>query len=268
MFDNDGITENNTAGKEADLIFSLSDVTFGYAESEPVLSHVNFRIACGERVSILGANGCGKSTILKILAGLLFPLEGDFTAFGHKMDSRHFSEDYAKEYHRRVGYIFQDSDVQLFCSTVYEEIAFGPLQLGMDEHEVQKRVKEMCELMEIGHLLGKTPYKLSGGEKKKVALASVLILQPDILIMDEPTNDLDPRTQSWLIRLLATLHSAGKTLIFATHNLELVREVSDRAILFDENHMIAADLPVLDMLRREDLLVQVNLVDGNYHYAD
>jgi len=251
-----------------DILFSLSDVTFGYADGEPVLKHVQFSVCRGERISILGANGCGKSTLLKILAGLLFPLQGEVLAFGRKLDRKKFADTYAKEYHSKVGYIFQDSDVQLFCSTVYEEIAFGPMQLGLSKEDVSKRVNDICTMMGIMHLLDKTPYKLSGGEKKKVALASVLILQPDILIMDEPTNDLDPRTQSWLVRLLDTLHRTGKTLIFATHNLDLIAQISDRAILFDENHMIAADLPVRELLCKEDLLIRVNLVDENYTYAD
>lgn len=246
-------------------LFELDRVTYAYPQSEPVLSGLSLTITEGESLSILGANGCGKSTLLRILAGLIFPQSGDFSAFGEKIEQKKFSDEFSKNYHRRVGFIFQDSEVQLFCSTVYEELAFGPLQLGLKPEEVKERIHDTARLLGIEKLLDKAPFKLSGGEKKKVAIASVLILNPEVLIMDEPTNSLDPRSQAWLLGLLNALRSAGKTLIFATHSLDLVLEISDRAILFDEDHTIAADRPVKDLLRDVELLKRVNLVDDKYH---
>lgn len=250
---------------QKNTLFKLDSITFAYSEKEPVLNDLSLEIFEGERISILGANGCGKTTLLKILSGLIFPQSGEFTAFGDKIEQKNFSDKFSKVYHRKIGFIFQDSDIQLFCSTVYEELAFGPLQFGLSQELVKQRINETAQMLDIEHLLEKTPYKLSSGEKKKVAIASVLILNPDVLILDEPTSSLDPRSQSWLLRLLHTLGDAGKTLIFATHNLNLVPEVSDRAVLFDEDHNIAADMLVMELLKDEELLKRVNLVDDNYH---
>jgi cobalt/nickel transport system ATP-binding protein len=246
-------------------VFKLDKINFAYSENEPVIKDISLEISQGERLSILGANGCGKSTLLKILSGLIFPQSGTLTAFGDRIEQKSFNDKLSKSFHRKVGFIFQDSDVQLFCTTVYEELAFGPLQLGLFPDEVRSRIKEISRMLEIDQLLEKTPFKLSGGEKKKVAIASVLILNPDVLILDEPTNSLDPRSQSWLLRLLHTLSGAGKTLIFATHNLNLVPEISDRAVLFNEDHTIAADMQVTELLKNSELLKKVNLVDDNYY---
>jgi cobalt/nickel transport system ATP-binding protein len=246
-------------------IFKLNNISFSYPQSEPVLSDLSLEINEGERLSILGANGCGKSTLLKILAGLIFPQSGTFTAFGDKIEQKNFSGEVSTTYHRRVGFIFQDSEAQLFCSTVYEELAFGPLQLGLPTETIKKRIGELSSMLGVEKLLDKPPFRLSGGEKKKIAIGSVLILNPDVLILDEPTNSLDPRSQAWLLRLLLSLSKAGKTLIFATHNLDLVPQVSDRAILFDENHTVAADMPVKLLLKDSELLKRVNLVDEHYH---
>ena len=274
-------------------IFQLKNLNFAYPMGTDVLSGLTFSVEAGERVCILGANGCGKSTLLKIMAGLLSPTAGDFCAFGNKTDPAQFSRDAAKVYHRRVGYVFQDSDVQLFCSNVREELAFGPLQLGLSRSEVLDRVDAISDSLGISHLLDKAPFHLSGGEKKKVAIASTLILDPEVLIMDEPTNDLDPRSQTWLLRLLRSGDNAvasgdsgrnlgsgrnpharnleagrnphAKTLIFSTHNLELVPHIADRALLFNEDHHLCADLPVHELLQRVDLLRSVNLVDEHFH---
>jgi len=246
-------------------LFKLNGVGFSYPQSKPVLSDLNLDINEGERLSILGANGCGKSTLLKILAGLIFPQSGTFTAFGDKIEQKSFCGEVSSAYHRKVGFIFQDSEAQLFCSTVYEELAFGPLQLGLPGETIKKRIGELSAMLGVEKLLDNPPFRLSGGEKKKIAIGSVLILNPDVLILDEPTNSLDPRSQAWLLRLLQSLSKAGKTLIFATHNLDLVPQVSDRAILFDENHTVAADMPVKSLLKDSELLKRVNLVDEHYH---
>ncbi|MGE5629921.1 MAG: energy-coupling factor ABC transporter ATP-binding protein [Caulobacteraceae bacterium] len=244
-----------------DIIFHLNNVTFAYPLENPILKDIYLDIYKQDRTAILGANGCGKSTLLKIFAGLLHPQGGLFQAFGDKVTEKSFDNDaYSKEYHRKVGFIFQDSDVQLFCATVEEEIAFGPLQLGLKENEVRSRINDVINMLNIEHLRNRTPFKLSGGEKKKVAVASVLIMNPEVLILDEPTNGLDPRSQRWLINLLNHLNNAGKTLIVSTHNLELVHEISDRAILFSENHKIAADLPTINIIENKNLLRSANFI--------
>ena len=200
-----------------------------------------------------------------MFSGLLFPQSGTLTAFGDRIEQKIFNDEFSKVYHRKVGFIFQDSEVQLFCSTVYEELAFGPLQLGLPRETVKQRIEELAKMLGIEKLLDHTPIRLSGEKKKKVAIGSVLILNPDVLILDEPTKAPRPRSQSWLLNLLHTLNDTGKTLIFTTHNLDLVPEVSDRAVLFDEDHTIAADMPVIELLKDAALLKRVNLVDENYH---
>lgn len=247
------------------LLFQLTDVYFSYPLEKPVLQKVNLSIFKGEKVAILGVNGSGKSTLLKMLAGLLYPVQGSFFAFDAAVTEKSFSDDgFSKSYHRRIGFIFQDADVQLFCSTVEEEIAFGPLQLSLPEDQVRQRINEVLDMLEIGYLRDKTPFKLSGGEKKKVAFASILVMNPEVLILDEPTNGLDPRTQRWLVELLVNLNKAGKTLITSTHNLELVQEISDRAILLNNNEIVA-DSTTIEILEDIELLKRVNLVDDYYH---
>lgn len=245
-------------------IFELKNASYNYNETV-ALCNISMKINAGEKICILGANGCGKSTLLKIFAGLLYVQNGEFVAFGDRIERKNFDSDsFAAKYHRKVGFIFQNSDVQLFCTTVREEIAFGPLQIGIGNNEVQKRVDEIADMLDIGTLLDKTPFNLSGGEKKKVAVAAVLALNPGVLILDEPTNELDPRSQRWLVNLLIELNRAGKTLIISTHNLELVSEISDRSLLFSEGHTLAADRPTADMLHDTALLKSVNLVDEDY----
>lgn len=248
-----------------DPIFELEGVAFSYPGCQPVLDDVRFTICRGERVCILGANGCGKSTLLKLLSGLISPQKGIFRAFHRAVSESDWNNDhFSGKYHRQVGFIFQNPDVQLFCSTVEDEIAFGLLQQKLDPETVKSRIRDISALLGIENLLGKTPYKLSGGEKKKVALASVLVMSPEVLILDEPTNGLDPRTQVWLVRLLNTLGEAGKTIITSTHNLELVSKISDRGILFSEEHKIAADSRIDRLIGNVDLLKSVNLVDEYY----
>jgi cobalt/nickel transport system ATP-binding protein len=247
-------------------VFKLEDATFAYPLEADVLKNISVQINEGERVCILGANGCGKSTLLKIFSGLLLPQTGTFTAFDTAITEKKLNDDkFSKFYHKKVGFIFQDSDVQLFCSTAMEEIAFGLLQQGLTQSVVKQRINDIVGMLNIQHLINKAPFKLSGGEKKKVALAAVLVTNPDVLILDEPTNGLDPRTQRWLVNLLIELNKMGKTLIVSTHNLDLVSQISDRALLFDENHFIVADMQTDVLLNNAELLKSVNLVDENYH---
>lgn len=247
------------------MMIDLENVTYSYSEITG-LKNINLHIAKGESVVLMGANGCGKSTLLKIINGLLFPDSG-FYKFGGETITKKKLQDakFAKLFHQKIGFVFQNSDTQLFCTNVYEEVAFGPRQMGMEETEVDKRVKDCLELLGISDFATRTPYHLSGGEKRKVAICCVLAMNPEVLVLDEPMNGLDPRTQRWLVELLINLNKSGKTLIISTHNLELVQEISQRAILFNENHTIEADLPTEKMLMESELLKKVNLVDEYYH---
>lgn len=248
-----------------DEIFRLEHVEFAYPMEDPVFRDLSLSVPAGERLAVLGVNGCGKSTLLKMLAGLLAPEKGTMEAFGAPIRLDRLKKEEAWKYHQRVGYVFQDSDVQLFCSSVREELAFGPLQKGIPADQVMEEVQHMAEGLGIEKLLEQAPFHLSGGEKKKAAIASALMLDPEVLILDEPTNNLDPRSQTWLLKVLRRLSSEGKTLIFATHALDLVPHIADRAVLFDEQHRICADRPVREMLEDKELLRRVNLVDEHFH---
>jgi cobalt/nickel transport system ATP-binding protein len=256
----------NTPQTERETAFRLEHVRFDYGEGIPALHDVSLKIARGEKVALLGANGSGKSTLLKILNGLLHPTSGVFQAFGEEITEKALrSEEIAFRFRRRVGFIFQNSDAQLFSTTVREEIAFGPLQMNLSRAEIAQRIADVAALLGIEALLDRPPFRLSGGEKKKVAIASVLVLNPEAILLDEPTNGLDPRSQQWLIELLVRLNQAGKTLITTTHDLDIVPHIADRVVVMDESHAIAAVGTPEEILENTDLLLSVNLIHEHSH---
>lgn len=246
-------------------MIALTNVSYSYSDF-PALKDVSLVIGDGESVVLMGANGSGKSTLLKLLNGIIFPESGVYRFGGEEITKAKLQNAaFAKRFHQKIGFVFQNSDTQLFCSSVYEEVAFGPRQMGLTEDEVDKRVKDCLQLLGIPDFAQRIPYHLSGGEKRKVAVACVLAMNPDVLVLDEPLNGLDPRTQRWLVEFLIRLNKAGKTLIVSTHNLELVQEISKRTVLFGEDHTIAADMPTEELLLDAELLKRVNLVDESYH---
>jgi cobalt/nickel transport system ATP-binding protein len=241
--------------------FELQDTSYGYRKGEFSLCGINLKIQAGERLVLLGPNGGGKSTLQKILAGLIFG-EGKFIAYGKEITAQAMRDkQFAAAYRRKVGFVFQNSDVQLFCASVLDEIMFGPLAIGMPYEQAQQRVQELLDFVGIAALAERMPHHLSGGEKKKVAIAAVLAVNPEALILDEPTNGLDPKTQRWMITTLNALHQSGKTIVTATHNLDLVSEIADRVIVLGENHQIIADGPPAVILENRDLLLEANLID-------
>lgn len=249
----------------AEAVFELSGVNYSYRPGEPALYDINLAIAPGERVVLLGPNGCGKSTLEKVLAGLVFPT-GRVSAFGRAITVRAMRDKvFAAEFRRRVGYVFQNSDVQIFCASVLDEIMFGPQAMGLPPSEARRRAEEMMEFAGIAAFADRLPHHLSGGEKKKVAFAAVLAVNPEVLILDEPTNGLDPRTQRWMIDALGQLASAGKTVITATHHLDIVGELAGRVVVMSEGHTIAAEGTPADILADRDLLLAANIVDERYH---
>ena len=248
-------------------VFSMKNIVYSYAGSGPVLDNLSLDFAAGERTVILGANGTGKSTLLAMLDGLVFPSSGHIQAFGRvlsedALQDRVFSMDFRK----RVAFVFQNPDVQLFSSTVWDEVAFGPLQLGYGQREIESTVDRLLESLRITDIRDRAPYTLSDGQKKKVAIASSLATNPDVLLLDEPTNGLDPRTQVWLIELLDELHSQGKTVISATHDLSIAGDIAERAIIFSEDHRVAADGTFSDIIENDDLLLKVNLIHEHAHH--
>jgi cobalt/nickel transport system ATP-binding protein len=247
-------------------MININNVSYSYS-GHCALRQVSLIVNRGEAVSIMGSNGSGKSTLLKLLNGIIFPDKGTYY-FDNQEISRNALNNsvFSKSFHQKVGFVFQNSDVQLFCATVFDEIAFGPRQMGFDEKEITERVHDCLKLLNIDELSSRQPYHLSGGEKRKVALACVLSTNPELLVLDEPMNGLDPKTQRWLVEILVKMNKTGKTLITATHNIELIQEISQRAVLFEENHSIAADAPTEKILEDSDLLKRINLVDEYYHF--
>lgn len=198
-------------------MIKLDDICFAY-DSTPVLKHFSTEIADGEFVVIKGDNGCGKSTLLNIINALEFAEIGTYTFDGTVIDKKAVkNEQFAKAFHQKIGYVFQNTDAQLFCSSVYDEIAFAPRQMQLDEAEIAKRVDDMLKLTGTEHLKERAPFHLSMGEKKKVAVASVLAMNPQVLILDEPMNFLDKKSREWLVEFLNQMHSVGKTIIIVSH---------------------------------------------------
>lgn len=223
----------------------IHQISYSYPDGHKALSSLSLEIAQWESVGLVGANGAGKSTFLYMMPGVLLPTEGKITIDGIVLDQRT-----APTVRQKVGLVFQDSDDQLFCSSVYEDIAFGPRNMGLSEEDVALAVEHALEITGIASLANRAPYKLSGGEKKMAAIASVLSMQPKLLVMDEPSASLDPKARRKLIILLKEL---PQTKIIASHDLDLVWDVCSRVVILKEGK-IAADGPVKDILTDEKLL--------------
>ena len=246
-------------------IFEVDAVSFGY-EDAAALDDVSLTSDSGESVALLGANGSGKSTLLKMLDGLIFPTGGNIRAFDSELSEEVLRDDgFSQSFRRRVGFVFQNSDAQLFSPTVWDEIAFGPLHLGLGPAEVEKRTEDTLHILGLEHLRKRPPYHLSGGEKKKVALASVLAVGPEVLLFDEPTAGLDPKTESFLSRLILQLAAAGKTIVTATQDLRLAGEIAGRAIILGEDHRLAGEGPADAILADRELLLAANLIHDHPH---
>jgi cobalt/nickel transport system ATP-binding protein len=248
----------------AEPLFSLRGVRYVYPGKQVALDGIDLEIRAGEQVVLLGANGSGKSTLLKLLDGIVGPSEGKMRALGMEVAAVAAGED-AFRFHREVGLVFQDPDIQLFSPTVFDDVAFGPLQLGLPRDEVKARVDEALAQMEITHLSARAPFELSGGEKKRAAIASVLSLRPDVILLDEPTASLDPRTKWVLVDLVARLGAAGRTLVSATHELDIVPIIADRVVVLGEDRRVLADGAPDDILADRELLIRANLIHEHLH---
>jgi len=247
-------------------VFEVKNVDYSCLGKFPALSGVNLEIRARERISVLGANGSGKSSLLHMLNGLIFPQQGEVRFMGRLLSEDVFrNEEFNSFFRKTVGFVFQNSDIQLFSPTVRDEIAFGPVQLGLSMEEMEERVNDLLDMLNIRNLSDRPPYQLSGGEKKKVAIASILAVNPDVLLLDEPTNGLDPKTQSWLLDLLEELHRVGKTLVTATHDLSIVERISDRTVVLGEDHTVAAARKTREILSDTPLLLNVNLIHEHLH---
>ena len=219
-------------------IINLSHISYNYEEVS-ALNDISLEIYAGELIFFTGPNGCGKSTLFKLLNGLIFPTKGEYYFDNKKIDKNTLQDNiFAKNFHKRIGYIFQNPDVQLFNATVYDEIAFGPRQMNLDEEIIHQRVNELLIYLNIQHLQDRPPYHLSGGEQKKVALAAILALNPDILMIDEPLNGLDNKTRQWFKEFLIDFIKANNTILISTHEQELLSLPHSRIIKFNDEHTI------------------------------
>lgn len=252
----------------ADLL-ELDSAWYDYAPDIPALAGVSLTVAAGERVVILGANGCGKTTLLKLLAGLLFPQRGRYRAFGREITETLLSRDpFGLFFRKEIGVLFQNVDAQLFNPTVEDEIAFGPLQLNEPPDGVRRAVRESLDRFGLRGLAGRPPFALSGGEKKKVALAAMLAVDPGVLLLDEPTAGLDPRSSRTLVDLILEAQALGKTVVTSTNDLHIVPEIAGRVVVFGEDRCILASGTPEGILQDRTILRAANLIHRHRHAHD
>ena len=235
-------------------LIEVTDVSFSYRGGGKALDHLSLSIAAGERVAIMGPNGAGKSTLFQMFNGLLQPDAGQVVVDELPVVHENFST-----VRRKVGMVFQDSDDQLFNATVYREVAYGLVNMKMPRDALDATVKWALDVVDMGDFIDKTPFNLSGGEKKRIALASVLSMKPQILVLDEPTNALDPKGASKLVSLLNTLNrDLGITLVFATHDVDVVPLLADRVVLMEQGRIQFSGTPT-EAFREKDLLRHLGL---------
>jgi len=243
-----------------DVLLSADGLSYRYLDRYPALESVSLDVREGESLAVLGANGSGKSTLLKVLAGLVFCQAGTLEAFGEQVSEETLADHAANaRFRSRVGLVFQDPAAQLFSATVSEDLQFGCRQLGLDRAETQRRITEVAGMLGIADLLDRSPAHLSLGQAKRAAIGTVLVMSPHVLLFDEPTAALDPRTTTWLLALLAQLRASGRTLVIATHDLELAAALSDRSIILSEDHQVIAHTATPRALADQQALTAANL---------
>ena len=248
-----------------DLVFQLENVKFSYLGRFPALCGIGMEIKRGEKLAILGANGTGKTTLLEILDGLIFADSGSVKFFGQEINQQAFNDDFSRYFRSQVGLVFQNPEVQLFCPTVKEDIIFGPLQLGVPKEEIKKRLDSLVDIFDIKELLERMPHQLSMGEKRKVALASTLAIEPEVLILDEPTAGLDPHTARHIVDIIIQANAGGKTIITATHDLHIIEEISDIVYVLNKDRRIARTGEPCELLSDLDFLKENNLIHIHRH---
>lgn len=244
--------------------FEAIDVHYAYNEVA-ALNGLSLRIEQGQRIALLGANGSGKSTLLRLLDALYFAERGQILAFGAELSEEAMQDDaLAHRFRQRVGLVFQNPDVQLFNPTVFDEIAFGPLQLGWSKPDIRAAVDAAAREFRVEHLKDRSPHRLSGGEKKRVALASVLVINPEVLLLDEPTAALDPKSTSEMVDFLVSCRDSGRTVITATHDLSIIEDIADHCFVLQAGRVVASGTPA-EILADEALLHRAHLAHVHRH---
>jgi len=228
----------------------VRNLHFSYPDGHEAIKDISFTIYPGESVGIIGENGSGKSTLLLLITGVLFPDKGEVIVGDVSVTKKSLAM-----IRQRLGMVFQDSDDQLFMTTVFDDVAFGPRNYNLDEKEVKARVDEALDMVGIPHLKDRAPFKLSGGEKRAAAIAGVLSMKPDMLNMDEPTSGLDPKSRR---RLINTLKGFSHTKIITSHDLDMVLETCDRVIVIKDGE-VAANGTTQEILTNQELLEKCGL---------
>ncbi len=227
-------------------MLELKDVNFSYEKGTKALENINIKIEDGESVGLIGCNGAGKSTLMKVLLGLL-PHEGTI-----KVEDLTLTKETVPEIRRKLGFVFQDSDNQMFMPTVFDDMMFGPLNYGHTKEEAENRVDEVLEELGLTYLKHKYNHKISGGEKRMAAIATILTMRPKIVLMDEPSIALDPQNRRTVINAINKLDT---TKIIASHDLDMILDTCDRVILMHDGQIIK-DAPTQDILTDKTLLEQ------------
>lgn len=248
------------------IIFEVNNVYFSYLSKFPALNGIEIKINQGSKISVIGANGSGKSTFLQLLDGLIFADRGEVKFCGEVLNEKILQDfKFSREFRRKVGFVFQNPDVQLFCPTVEEDIVFGPLQLGFAKDDIRKRLEKLVNILGLKELLKRVAHQLSIGEKRKVAIASTLIMEPEVIILDEPTAGLDPLTSRLIIDILMEENVKGRTVITSTHDLHIVEEISDWVYVFSNQKKIMSWGQPNIVLNDTALLEVNNLVHIHSH---
>ncbi len=235
-------------------LIKVKNLNFGYEAGYPVLSAINFAANQVETIGLIGANGVGKSTLLRLLVGLELEFDGEILV-GKNEEKLALNRQNLSQIRSKIGYVFQDSDSQLFTQNVYEDVAFGPRSQGLSENEVEARVNKALELTNIAHLKTRPIHKMSGGEKKLASLATILSMEPEIILLDEPTIALDPKNRRNIIN---TLNILPQTKIIATHDLDMVLDTCDRVLLMKNGSIISDGAPS-EILSNRNLLEESGL---------
>ena len=228
--------------REKTAALSISSLTFTYSTQEATLKDLNLEIQPGERVGLVGPNGCGKTTLFLLISGILTPTAGTIQLFGQAVE--------AGEFRSEIGLVFQNPDDQLFTTSVRDDVAFGPQNMKLEAQEVENRVRESLAITGVKELIERVPQNLSGGEKCMVAIASVLAMRPQLILYDEPTANLDMRARRRLIRFL---QNSSETIMVSAHDLEMILEVCDRVVLLDQGQILADGVPQ-EIMRNQSLM--------------
>ena len=247
-------------------IISLKNINYSYFGKIPALTNINLNVKKGEMFCIIGQNGSGKSTLLNIINALIFPESGEVLFKGKSLTEKSLKDkSFGIQLRQSMAYIFQNPDIQLFCPTVFDELMFAPLQLNFSLEAAHERAERMLKYTGIEHLRERPTYMLSGGEKKRVAIASVLTMNPEVILIDEPLSSLDPKTQTFFTELILELNRAGKTIIFTTHHLDLIDHLQPRVAVLSEKHGIQKTGTASEILNDEEFLISVNLIHEHVH---